>query len=204
MDIIIPTCNKYMPIVKANLYSINYFWRNRGAIIIIGYDAPEFSLPKNTKFISLGEDLTPEKWSNGLFNFFNSYDKERFILHMDDHCIVAPVQDKYINNIEKIMKNDESIDKIMLHPFLLNIPVEKYLHEFKNLNLFISRDNYGSTTLMPAVWKTSYIKSILNKNLNPHEFELQDNFFIENKTLFTHNEILMISSLVNKGVRNKH
>jgi hypothetical protein len=193
-----------MPIVEANLYGIDYFWQNRGKIIIIGYDAPKFTLTKNTEFISLGEDLTPAKWSNGLLSFFNSYDKERFILNMDDHCIVAPVKNDYINNIEQIMKDDESIDKIMLHPFSTPISLEKYSHKFKNLNLFISKHNYGSTTLMPAVWKTSYIKSILNQNLNPHEFELQDSHAINNRTLTTYNEILMVSSLINRGLLNRN
>lgn len=205
MDIIIPTCNLYLPVVEANLHSIDYFWKDRDDIIILGYDFPKFSLPQGSKFISLGVDETPERWSDGLLKFFESYGQKNFLLHMDDHCLVAPVDTEKIKKVEKIMSDDESINKVMLHPFFCQYPTEKYESEYDDLKLFICENNYGSTTLMPAIWKTSYIKSLLNKGLSAHSFERQaDNGPITNKTLSTHNEILMVSSLVNRGVRNKN
>lgn len=205
MDIIIPTCDKYLPIVEANLYGINHFWKDHGNIIILGYSYPKFNLPKNVRFVSLGKDETPSKWSDGLKYFFDSYDKSKFILHMDDHCLVAPVRNDYINMIEEIMSIDDTLDKVMLHPFSIDLPLQEYKSKNKDLKLFICEQNYGSTTLMPAIWKTSYIKKLLKNGLDPHSFELQDRYCkIENKTLSTHNEIMMISSLINGGVRNKN
>ena len=203
MDIIIPTCDKYMPIVEANLHSINKFWKNHGEIIIIGYNKPEFKLLKNTKFISLGSDETPQKWSNGLIKFFNNYKKDRFILQMDDHCIVSNVQTDNINYIDEIMNEDETIDKVMLHPFHVNPPLKEYKHKFTDLKLLTCENNIGSTTLMPAIWRTRYILSILKERLNAHQFEQQaDLYQIKNKTISTNNEILMITSLINRGIRN--
>ena len=203
MDIIIPTCNKYLPIVEANLHGLDYFWKDRGNIVILGYDSPQFSLPERTQFVSLGKDETPSKWSDGLLKFFDSYKENRFILHMDDHCIVSPVKTDKIEKIDQIMSCDESIDKIMLHPFLVKIPLKRY--EYEGLDLFICENNYGSTTLMPAVWRTAYMKRLLNKELDAHSFECQADYdSIQNKTLSTHNEILMISSLINNGVRNRY
>lgn len=175
LDVIIPTCDKYMPIVEANLCGINHFWEKVGKVIIIGYNSPEFKLPEGVEFVSMGEDRTPSEWSDGILSFFESYDKDKFILHMDDHCIVDYVDQDSIEKIKMIMDFDKKIDKIMLHPFKVDIPLKTYNHKFEGLDLFICEKGYGSTTLMPAVWRTSYILSILAKGLNPHSFENQSN-----------------------------
>lgn len=199
IDVIIPTCDKYINLTKATLYSISEFWSNNLNIIIIGYCEPLYQLPDNCKFVSLGDDETPKKWTNGLLKFFNNYQKEHFILHMDDHCIIKKVDNDKVDYLCDMIKNDNTIDKIMLTNFMYDgvnlinkdkIPVFSY-----------PQNGVYRTSLMNAVWRVDYFKKFLNLNLSPWEFEEQKNQGKNDgaKILTIEEDLIMVSSLMSNG-----
>jgi len=199
IDIIIPSCDKYINITKATIYSIDTFWVNRPKIIILGYKIPSYELPSNCEFISLGIDKTPEKWTSGLRNFFTDYDKEHFILHMDDHCIVKNVDYNKINYLCDKITNDKTIDKIMLTHFMCD---GVKLIENDKINIFTYPQNGRyRTSLMNAIWKIDYFKTFLDADLTPWSFEKQKNEgrYDGANILTTDDKLIMINSLMSGG-----
>ena len=67
--IIIPTCNRYMKFVQANIFSLNFYWPEHPEIIIIGYEPPKFKLPEKTSFQCIGNNDSINNWSNDIKKF---------------------------------------------------------------------------------------------------------------------------------------
>ena len=202
LDIIIPTCDLYRNITLPVIYSLKKYYSNMGKGIIVGYKPPEFKLPSNFEFISMGVDKTPTQWTNGLKRFLESYNQEHFIIHMDDHLLIDYVDSKKIDLLASLVKENNEIDKVMLHPFTSTM-FTPYLNQQK-LELYKCKNNIGTTTLMNAIWRRGYMIELLTDNHSPHDFENQNNYkdYNDKFILSTHNRIMMVTSLMNKGVRN--
>ena len=120
---------------------------------------------------------------------------------MDDHCVVNEIDNNKVKFLLSLIENDDTIDKIMLHPFMWD-GVEKLEHELINVYLYPEEGVYR-TSLMNAVWKTDYFKKYLNLNMTPWEFEGQNNQGRNDgrKILTTDDKMIMISSLMYGGGR---
>lgn len=199
LDIIMPTCDKYVNITKATIHSIDTFWVNRPKIIILGYEEPNYKLPYNCEFISLGVDKTPQNWTNGLKKFFSDYNKNHFILHMDDHCVIKKIDENKVEYLSNKIINDRTIDKVMLNPFIYQ---GVKLIENDKIKLYSYPENgIYRTSLINAIWRVDYFKKYLNENLSPWEFEHQKNQgrFDGGNIITTDDELIMISSLMSRG-----
>ncbi len=203
IDLVIPTCDLYRNITLPVLYSLKKYYRDMGKGIIVGYKCPEFDLPSNFEFVSVGEDKTPAQWTNGLKRFCESYSGDHFILHMDDHLLVDHVDNEKIEQLSELMNQDAQIDKIMLHPFTSSM-FQPYPTPHSNPLLFKCEGGIGSTTLMNAIWRRTYLLELLTDNLSPHDFENQNNHkdYSDHLVLSTHDRIMMVTSLMNRGSRN--
>ena len=62
LPIYVTTSNGYMKVVKVFCYLFNKFWGSQQEVNIVGFDPPDFELPNNFKFISLGKQRGPEYW----------------------------------------------------------------------------------------------------------------------------------------------
>lgn len=203
MDIIMPTCDLYRNITRPVLYSLEKYYADMGRIIVVGYKAPDFTLPPNCRFVSVGEDRTPSQWTNGVRRFLDGYESDYFILHMDDHLLVDYVESKTVDKLGALMEEIPGIDKIMLHPFTSTMFAE-YPSPSPEISLFKCERGIGATTLMNAIWRRRYFLDVLKDDLSPHGFENQNNYnsYDDKCILSTHNRIMMVTSLMNGGARN--
>ena len=205
IDLIIPTCDLYRNVTLPVLYSLKKYYRDMGKVIIVGYKAPDFVLPPNVAFVSMGVDRTPRQWTNGLKRFMEGYSKDYFILHMDDHLLIDHVDSDKIDQLSALLERNTDIDKIMLHPFTSSMFVP-FATATRDLTLYKCERGIGATTLMNAIWRRDYLLELLTDNLSPHDFENQNNYqdYGDKLVLSTHNRIMMVTSLMNRGHRNSH
>ncbi len=205
IDIVIPTCDLYRNVTLPVLFSLKKYYRDMGKGIIVGYKSPDFVLPPNFEFVSMGIDKTPTQWTNGLKSFLQEYSEEYFILHMDDHLLVDDVDSDKIDQLCELINANVEIDKIMLHPFTSTM-FKPYPTKHKELLLYKCERGIGTTTLMNAIWRKDYLLELLVDNLGPHDFENQNNHneYSDKVVLSTHNKIMMVTSLMNGGRRNSN
>lgn len=205
VEIVIPTCDRYRNITQPVLYSLEKYYPGRGKGVIVGYRPPDFGLPSDVDFVSVGQDQTPARWTNGLKRFIERYSQDYFILHMDDHLLIDRVESDRIDQLCGLMETNPRIDKIMLHPFTSSM-FQPYPTAEQDLLLFKCENGIGTTTLMNALWRREYLLELLSENLSPHDFENQSMHrnLSDKLVLSTHNRIMMVTSLMNGGSRNRN
>jgi hypothetical protein len=172
LKIIIPTCDKYLHLVEGLIYTINKYWDNHGEVIILGYTTPNYNLPKNMKFISMGEDRGAKLWSNDLIEFFKTFEEDYFINLIDDTLIIRPVDNNRINNLFEYMTSNESVNKIFLTGSLVE-PSRSF--DYGKLDLLeVKQESDYRTSVQFSIIKTSFFKKYLKPNQTPWEYELQN------------------------------
>jgi hypothetical protein len=181
IKIIIPTCDKYIHIVEGLVYTLEKHFNVDNKFIILGYSEPNFELPKNYEFISLGVDKGPNNWSNDLISFFKNF-KDKFFINMIDDSLMT--RDANIEKIKKALKymiKNPNVKKIFLHGSLTPMSTSKMLgdtrltpiSELNNEFLDVNQESNYRTSLQSAIWDRDYFVNMLKPNLSPWTFETQ-------------------------------
>lgn len=180
LKIIIPTCDKYIHILEALMYTTRKYWKLNNEFIILGYDEPKFELDENWKFVSLGKDSGPSNWSNDLLNFFSSFKDEYFINMIDDTLMTRESDIVKIEKVFNYMQKNKSIKKCFLQGSLSvggkgllgdieYTAMDELNGDFYEINQLA---DYRSS-IQSAIWSTEYFLEVLKPNLSPWDFELQ-------------------------------
>jgi hypothetical protein len=180
LKVFIPTCNKYLPVVEALMYTINKYWPANNKFIILGYEPPTYNLNPNWSFVSLGVDTGPGNWSNDLIKFFNTFEEEYFINMIDDTLLTRMSDISKIEIVFNYMRRYKEVKKCFLHgslssgdkSLLGNIeltPVEELSGLFYDINQIADY----RTSIQSAIWSTKYFLHNLKPNMNPWQFETQ-------------------------------
>jgi len=104
--------NMYIPVRDETNYMINLYqylfnkyWDDNIQVYFLGYSTPQFKLEKNIHFISLAEkrDPSPNSWSNGIIDYFESIEDEYFHFSLEDLLIIRPVDLELIERAKEMM-----------------------------------------------------------------------------------------------------
>lgn len=176
MKWIIPTSDKYRNIIEANKYTTDKFGGLDLDVIVLGYKKPDFDMG-NWKFISLGDDLGPKTYSNGLLKFFNDFNEEFFVFGNDDIVVVDNLDLELLEELKNIMIQDQTIGRIAITTASIkNFPLYdeyKQMKDYKLVEAPRQNDNYR-LSLHYSIWRTSYFKKYLIPDITPWEWELRD------------------------------
>lgn len=180
LKVIIPTCDKYIHIVEALMYSLNKYWSSKNEFIILGYSKPNFELYDNWKFVSMGTDTGANNWSNDLLNFFNTFEDDYFINMIDDTLMTRPADIYKIEKVFNYMLRNKDVKKCFLQGSLsiggkdLLGEIDYYpIEELDNTFCDVSQTANYRTSIQSAIWSTEYFLQVLKPNLTPWDFELQ-------------------------------
>ena len=111
----IPTCDKYNWLIQPFAYTFNKFWSEDIEVVYLGYTNPNFELPNNFKFVSLGENDSLENWSTDLRNYFNSINDEWLMMTVDDSMLTSRTDSKlYDLALDYLQKTDRKIGRFGL------------------------------------------------------------------------------------------
>lgn len=189
MKIIVTTSNKYLHILPIFTYLFNKYWG--GPCEIVGYAKPDFELPDNFTFHSMGKQGSVKEWSTDLRKYFEQQD-EWFIWMMEDTFIKEHVnypslyacfsytENRHIGRInltrEVFSQEYEYFDdysEISTAPIGLRVPVgAPYTHRcqvYKNTQTA----RYRLST-QPSIWNKDFLLQYLKPGLTPWQFETQD------------------------------
>ena len=189
MKVYILTCDKYIHITQAHMKLLNKYWPGQ-KVTILGYKEPQFELHEDFNFISMGED---KNWSDGLLKYFNSVNDKYFVILIDDLVPKSKINNDKILFLEKELIK-RNADKAMLHSG------HNYRNDNKQLNknlLEIGPHNYR-LTLHPAIWTKNFFLKYLKPNMNPWQFELEnDNAAKKNSLIISYNDNEHIIDCIN-------
>lgn len=168
------TSNKNMVCLPASCYLFNKFWPIRERVKIIGYDRPDFSLPDNFEFISLGVQRGPKFWSDDMRSFYSEQENDYFYSIWEDAFIVDNVDLKFLNLIQKLIENDKNFFKFNLTADVSTRP-HCIVKNFDSFDLIMA-DQYSRYrfSTQHCVWNRKHFLDKLEPNQSPWDFELND------------------------------
>lgn len=180
LGIYVTTCDEMSFCLKTFCYLFNKFWPYETIINVLGYEEPNFDLPKNVKFHSLGRDLGAENWSNDMIKFFSeNKEHDYFMMAPEDGFIIKEVDEKLINfalNFSKLFY--ESRGKFLR--FGLTDCVSSRAHDVIDRTLegspvILSGESVDYWhSLQHSIWNRESFLKMLKPNMNPWQIELDE------------------------------
>lgn len=175
--IFVTTSDKYLKALRPFAYLLNKYWVPNPQVIVGGFEPPDFRLPKNFFFQTLGpQDRYPlGKWSNGLHKLLTSYPHDIFILMLEDYWITRPVDTEMVEKLYQymvqfayVMRMDLTADRQFAGE------VVDYDKVGEDIDLVKSTPfSPYHMSLMTAVWRKKHFLSILRPDETPWDLELK-------------------------------
>lgn len=171
MKIYISTANQYLHCLKPFYYLFNKFWNSTKQVTILGYDEPDFDLPINFIFVSLGKQEGGIKmWSTDLRKFFESIDDEHIIYTVEDHFITWPVNFGILSKLTSLL--DDNVGRIGLTNDMPNEPYD-IVEMCEGYSVIERRqDRNYRLSLLWGIWNRKYLLEYLQPGFDPHDFEI--------------------------------
>jgi hypothetical protein len=179
--VIVMTSDKYLPILRPFAWLFNKYWSSEQEVLIGGYAAPDFTLPDNFKFHSIGkiEDYPIDKWSNGVIKLLSEIDDEAFTLMLDDYLITRPVDIRgvemchgYACQFGYTLRIDLTLDRLFAHGPRYPGDISDYGY-LGHLDLIRSEPtSQYHMSLMTAVWRRDNLLKVLQPDWSPWDVEL--------------------------------
>lgn len=177
--VVVMTSDNYLLALQPFSYLLNRYWIPNPHVLVAGFSAPEFHLPHNFEFYSIGNqsDYPFKRWSNALHNLLVSdrmRDIETFVLMLEDYWLVRPVDtraihilDGYARQFEYVLKIDLARDRLYAHGADLEYSHVSYIDLVKSMP--------GSPyhmSLWIGLWRKDRMLEVLIPDESPHEVEL--------------------------------
>ena len=174
--IAITTCDKYLPVLRPMAWLLQKYWNPLPDVVIGGYTPPDFELPANFTFHSIGkmEDFPVNRWSNGLIKFLTEIPDEVVVLLLEDmwpvrsvHSDAVRILYDYMNQFRYVARMDLTADRLYAHG-MVSYGFVSYLDLIKSM----PGSPYHLST-MPGLWRVEHLLAVLIPGESPWDVELQ-------------------------------
>tara|TARA_R110000796_G_scaffold243812_1_gene366593 strand:+ start:2548 stop:3363 length:816 start_codon:yes stop_codon:yes gene_type:complete len=172
LTLYIPTCNKYLWLIKPFSFLFNRFWDESIKVVYLGYKTPDFELPPNFSFVSMGDDDNLSNWSVDLRGYFESIEDEYFMVTVDDSFLVDYTNTElYEKALRYLQTTDKNIGRFGLERDLVTRP-HHYFDTFENTD-FVNQESNAENriSIRWSIWKRDYIIRFLKDGRTPWTFE---------------------------------
>ena len=111
--VILPVADKYQWALRPFYYLFNTYWSKLQPVLAVGFSTPEFPLPDNFKFYSLGpHDPGPSYWSDELIETLNNIQDEHLVIMLEDYWLCRTVDFRGVDTLHEYCK---------LHPEIIRM-----------------------------------------------------------------------------------
>ena len=170
------TSNQLMHCLPAWAFLFNKFWPWFQDVTVLGYNTPDFELPDNFKYVSLGEQRGPQYWSDDIKEFLLKEDVDLFYLTTEDGFIIKPVDESLVNlAISLAITNPgNKFSKFCLTADVQRRPHE-VIHQFNGFKLLkAAQGSEYRQSLGHSIWRKDSFINKLKPNQSPWDFELDN------------------------------
>ena len=175
--VFIRTCDARLPALRVMLHLINRHWYPNPEVVVGGYARPDWPLPPNVIFHSLGEnrDYPVGRWSNATAKLLHEVPDEVFVLLLEDFWPTRDVDGRaidiladYARQFTYVARIDLTGDRLYAGGADLNYGHVAHLDLIKSMP--------GSPyhlSLMGGIWRREHLLRHLTPNWSPWDCELQ-------------------------------
>src|ERR1022692_1992630 len=168
MKVFVITSDWYNPLIPGFAYLFNKFWSADQPVTFLGYTVPDYELPQNFSFESLGPGTDfanyrtewsyvgrGSEFSDSLKGWLSRMPDPYFILLLIDYFIHQPVSRRQLDILEKhiqrdnVMKIDLSLDRIYFAH-------SRYDDEPERPLFAIAQAAPYRSSLQAAIWRREY------------------------------------------------
>lgn len=178
--IVVSTCDKYINALRPFAWLLNKYWDNPPDVVVLGFTPPNFKLPDNFSFYSVGkqEDYPIDRWSDQIIDGLNMLPDEVFIFMLEDMWITTHVNTRIVKMAYDYMEQFRYVARFDLtgdrwNAFDENGRRPSLYGKLGHVNLIWSDPNsqYHLST-MPALWRKEHLLSVLIRGETPWQVEL--------------------------------
>lgn len=176
IPIVVLTSDNYLHALQPFAYLFNKYWDCQQPVIVAGFKVPDFELPDNFSFYSIGDMATYPvgKWSNALIKFLADHpDMHHFVLMLEDYWVTRPVNTQAIKMLYDYAVQFGNVLKIDLVADRLYAWGMTDYDNCGYLDLVLSdyRSQY-QMSLMCGIWSRELMLRFMVMNESPWEVEL--------------------------------
>lgn len=176
IPILVFTSDKYLKALQPFAWLFNRYWSPAQAVDVVGFAQPEFMLPSNFSYHSIGNmaDYPFGKWSNQVIDYLEvRQDISHFILLLEDYWPTRPVNLSAIRMLYDYALQFRNVLKIDLCGDRLYAAGMTDYDNCGYLDLILSDwQSQYQMSLMPGIWNKQLLLRFLVRNESPHEVEL--------------------------------
>lgn len=177
MIVYVMTSDKYIKAVRTFAWLFNKHWSPEQRVQVVGFAEPDFDLPDNFSFKSLGpmKKYPWGKWSNSLLDMMADMSgDEVFCLMLEDYWITRKVDVEAIDLLYNHMLEDTSVLKMCLTGDRLYARDMSDYGALGRLDLIKSHyDSPYHMSLMTGLWRRSLMEKVVIRNESPHDVEIR-------------------------------
>ena len=172
LPVYIMTANHTMRALQSFSYLFNKFWPAESQINILGYDLPDFDLPENCNYISLGNQRGKNYWSDDMIDFFTKCDDDLFYLTFEDAFMICPVDKELLKYAYEFCQfNTENLLRFNLTADLQSRG-HNVVETYENFELIqASQGAMFRLSLNHSIWNREQFLYKLEPNQTPNFFE---------------------------------
>ena len=176
MRVIVLTSDKYLSALKPFAWLFNKYWGADQQVLIAGFTPPDFDLPDNFTFHSIGafSDYPVNRWSDALIKLMHDIPDDVFGLMLEDYWLTRPVYRQAVTMLYDYMRQFEYVARLDLTGDRKNSGQASFYGKCGHLNLVHSDPmSQYHMSMMTGLWRKSHLLSVLIPNETPWEVELQ-------------------------------
>lgn len=171
LKVYVTTSNEYVHVLKIFSHLFNKFWGPHQEVVIVGFDKhPDFDLPENFKFVSLGKQAVPwDDFSADVRNMMDIIEDDYFISLEENEFIIRPVNFQILEAFQPYL--NPQLGRIDFTRGVSTRP-HTIIKKEEDYDIISSRPEASYRIAMRAgVWNKSYLLSHCQEVINPYSFE---------------------------------
>jgi hypothetical protein len=99
LNVYVFTSNDYLHILRPFSFLLNKFWSPEQKVIIVGFEPPDFDLPSNYEFVSLGPQRGLKYWTNDHLDYFQGIEDQYFVHMLENEFFLRPFETQIYNDL---------------------------------------------------------------------------------------------------------
>lgn len=175
LPIYVLTSDRYHPMLRIFTHLFNKYWSPDQPVGVAGFAEPEFDLPDNFTFMSLGDqrDYPVTKWSDGMLKLLDLIPHEQFVLFFEDYLLVESVNLEIVYRLYDYMDQFPRIVKIDLAGDRAGADPVRELGTWRGIDLLLSDPvSQYHMSLYIGLWRKVLLRELLIPGETPWQVEL--------------------------------
>jgi len=179
VNVVCITSDGYLHAMNGFAYCFNKYWDDEQAVGVLCYEMPR-GMPTNFFSVSMGL-MEWYQWSGALYRFLEVMGWDQFVMLLDDYFLTEPVKLDVVERLYEEMEQSWNIGKIDLTDDRMLFPhkpkkehIVQAIWEEDGKSLYHERgfrNKLFLTSLQAAIWRSDFLKEIIDPEWNAWEFE---------------------------------